>query len=459
MSDSDPSAELREAALAFDASALGELIERGTLSSADRGFAEAWIALVVGDASGAMRLAEVLEAEARRANDAARVVECAALRALAQVESGDLEEATTLARRASRMGRTEAIFEPECLAHLVLARVRRLNGFPHLATRILRSLWERTPTRFYAWLGWELWMAGARERGFLLEVGAPPLHRAAAALENLLAAADADDAGAYRAAAAELERAASSLSLIRSEARALLETNDPDATFTAEDVAAFAEGRSDDVPAALHGIITRDGAAPADETAIAYVLARPGRPARRITRLGWVLLERSTLRQLTQSRRKQGRNETIIAALALAGARGLSEAELFEMAYEFRYVPETHANSFGVALHRARKYVEPLAVIHHASGRLVLEAHEPFVVPDPRCKKPIKDKLLCAVADQRGASPGDIAKAVGVSLRVAQAALAGLSAEGGCVARKSGRELVYEVEDTTFSEPTQLRSR
>ncbi len=454
----DEHAALRDAVLAFDATRLEELSASGRCSEPRRRFAAAWAAIVAGDAAGAAAEAEALEARGRRDGDAALVIECAALRALAEATGGDLAEATALARRASRMGRTEAIFEPECLAHLVLARIRRLTGYPHLATRILRSLWARTPSRFYGWLSWELWMAGAREEGFLLPGSRLPFHRAAAALYALLDAADEGSAAGYREAAAALEAAAAELPLFTDEVRALLDANDRARAPQARDVADWCAGRAHDAPAALHGVLTREGAAPADESAIAYVHAAPGARARRITRLGWALVESSGVHALPQSRRKQGRNETIAAALALAGPEGLHEATLFEMAYEFRYIPETHGSSFGVAMHRARKYVGDAGVIHHEAARVWLELRAPVLIPDPRCKKPLQDRLLCAIADQRGASPRDIAQAVGVSLRIAQATLASLSADGSCVARKQGRELVYEVEDTTFSEPTRLRN-
>lgn len=449
---------LRDAAFAFDASRLAELVSSGGLSEERRAQAAAWRRLVTGEWEGARDDAEALENLARKSGDAALVVECAALRALAQTQAGDLEEAKTLARRASRMGRTEAIFEPECTAHLVLARVRRLTGYPHLATRILRTLWDRTPSRFYGWLSWELWMAGAREEGFLLPGSALAFHRAADALHRLLSAADAGDAEGYREAADRLEVAVAELPPFAAEVRALLDANDPARAEAAADVEAWCRGRVDEAPSALHGVVTRDGAAPEDESAIAYVHAVPGGSARRITRLGWTLIDRSATTALPQSRRKQGRNETIVAALALAGPEGLPEAELFETAYEFAYVPETHGSSFGVALHRARKYADGVARIHHEASRVTLEVDRPVLIPDPRCKKPLSDKLLCAIADHRGASPRDIAQAVGVSLRIAQSTLASLSAEGSCVAKKKGRELVYEVEDTTFSEPTRLRN-
>ncbi len=157
---------------------------------------------------------------------------------------------------------------------------------------------------------------------------------------------------------------------------------------------------------------------------------------------------------LPQGRRKQGRNETLISALALAGPEGLSEEAAFGEVYEFAYQAEMHRGVFGVCVHRARDYLGDAGTIEHGAGRVQLALAAPILVPDPRCAKPMQDRLLRAIASHGGATAQDVAKAVGVSLRVAQQALADLSADGACLATKDGRKVRYAVEDTTFSEPT-----
>src|SRR4029453_533046 len=104
-----------------------------------------------------------LESDAYKAQHAPLVIEAASLRALALSGSGNLEEATRISRRASRMARTESIPQQEYFANLVLARLRRLNGQTHLATRILQSLLRMASPLWRPWLGWELVMAGAEE--------------------------------------------------------------------------------------------------------------------------------------------------------------------------------------------------------------------------------------------------------------------------------------------------------
>jgi hypothetical protein len=165
-------------------------------------------------------------------------------------------------------------------------------------------------------------------------------------------------------------------------------------------------------------------------------------------------VDREGVGVLPQGRRKQGRNETLVSALALAGPSGLSEEEAFGEVYEFAYQAEMHRGVFGVCVHRAREYLGAAGAIEHGAGRVMLALDAPILVPDPRCTKPMQDRLLRAIASRGGATAQDVAKAVGVSLRVAQQALADLSADGACLATKEGRKVRYAVEDTTFSEPT-----
>jgi hypothetical protein len=224
-------------------------------------------------------------------------------------------------------------------------------------------------------------------------------------------------------------------------------------------VVAWCAGATGASPAHLHGLLTRVGSAPADESAIAYVIAHPEGIRRRIPRLAWAFAQApddGAVAVLPQGRRKQGRVETLVSALALAGDRGMEEAECFADVYEFAYEPEVHKNIFHVLVHRARDYLGDAGTVEVSSGRVHLALARPVLVPDPRCTKPMQDRLLRAVAEQRGATAKDIAHAVGISLRLAQSALQELSADGACLAQRDGRVVRYVVEDTTFSEPTRV---
>jgi hypothetical protein len=440
-------------ALTFDRRAL-ELLGR-TAEGPTGDWVRAFDAFLAGDAARAATEAEAVEREAARARDPVMVIEAAALRAAATAAAGDLETATALARRASRMARTEAIPEQEYAAHLVLSRIRRLNGHPHLATRILTSIARVAPQRYQAWLAWELLAAGAFDaaRESLARAASDPAGRAARALSEVLFAAEAGDRAAFIAAVDALTEAVP-WPVFRDEATAILDATDGTRAPRDPDVAAWCFGTTSDSPPALHGVLTRPGSAPAAESAIAYVLAHPGGGRRRLPRLGFGLVDLRGASVLPQGRRKQGRNETLIAALALAGPEGLDEAEAFGEVYDFAYEPEMHRGVFGVCVHRAREYLGDAGIIAHGHGRLTLVLHAPLIVPDPRCVKPMQDRLLRAIASRGGATAQDVAKAVGVSLRVAQQALADLSADGSCLATKEGRKVRYAVEDTTFSEPT-----
>jgi len=439
-------------ALAFDRAALGATAGAAAGPIAD--WAHAFDAFLAGDAEGAISRAEAVEGDASRAGDPVMVIEAAALRACATAASGDLGTATSLARRASRMARTEAIPEQEYSAHLVLARMRRLTGHPHLATRILTSLARVAPSRYQAWLAWELLTSGAFDaaREALGRCAPGPAGDAATVLGRVLFAAEDGDASAFASAARDISLLP--WPVFRAEADAIVDACDPQRTPADPAVEAWCAGATSDSPASLHGILTRPGSAPANESAIAYVIARPDGRRRRIPRLGWGLVDLEGVGVLPQGRRKQGRNETLVSALALRGPDGLSESEAFDEVYEFAYEPEMHRGVFGVCVHRAREWLGASATIEHGGGRVILELRAPLLIPDPRCAKPMQDRLLRAIASRGGATAQDVAKAVGVSLRVAQQALADLSADGACLATKEGRKVRYAVEDTTFSEPT-----
>ncbi|MCA9603010.1 MAG: hypothetical protein KC417_13345, partial [Myxococcales bacterium] len=83
-----------------------------------------------------------------------------AMRAYAALVAGNLTAARAIARRASRMSRTEALPQYEYLANTILASVRRRTGNPHLATRILMALAKLAPATWQPWLAWELAWSG-----------------------------------------------------------------------------------------------------------------------------------------------------------------------------------------------------------------------------------------------------------------------------------------------------------
>ena len=121
-----------------------------------------WAEVIRGESSSVDTRLESLRTEAVDAQAAVLAVEATALRSLAALNDGNIPVATERARRASRMARTEAIPRAELLAHLVLARLRRISGKPHLAARILSSLIEFAAPPWHPWMLWELTLSGGQ---------------------------------------------------------------------------------------------------------------------------------------------------------------------------------------------------------------------------------------------------------------------------------------------------------
>lgn len=406
-------------------------------------WAEAWAALREGAPEASAERAANVERFAMERGEAGLLIEAACLRALAEASCGRLEAATHHARRASRMARTESIPTQEVSAAMVLARMRRLAGFPHLAKRILRSVERYASPRFRAWLNWERVVSGVRLEG----TASGPLSRASVMLEQAFDAVARGEA--MPALDVPIERPLfEELAAIRVACTGEVEAG------TSHELEAWVRGRVDAIPALIHGLLSRPGEELVDACA---VVADPGRPGRRVASLasGVHMHGRAVL---PRTRRKDGRRESMVAMLALA-AEPVSEGALFTRVYGFAYHAGRHAGPLGVALHRARKYVAPAGRIEQRDGAVRLLLERGLVVPDPRSRSSPHDRLLCALADGGSSSAKELAEAVGRSRRWIQQSLAELVADGACASERRGRAVVYSVEDTTFLEPTFARTR
>ena len=401
---------------------------------------------LLGRTDEALREAAATRAQAITASSPAVVCDAASVRALATATLGDLVGATELARRASMMSRTEALREQETLANLVLARVRRLTGRPFLATRILGALARFSSPAWRPWIDWEHAMASGA----------------------LTAAASDDDAAASLARALDLARAGDrpgfegaldrSLSRARGLAGHVADLHavrialDPDADAGPLDgpLARFRAGLDHEVPFGLLGLT----ASLDQDDAAVFVLARPGRAGARLLGPGAPLAEAAGALRLQQTQRRQGRTDTALAVLALAGPDGLSDDQLFRAAYGFAFSHNIHGGVLDVLLHRARAHLGDAGGITRSRGVLTLALARPLLLVDPRGAPHDDDRVLQLVARCGRMSAKDTSQQLGLPLRSAQAALEALVATGACTRERNGRAIEYRVDDTTFQEPT-----
>jgi hypothetical protein len=414
----------------------------------------AWLALLGGTPLTVMHGGDPTPTTAGR--DASLLVELTALRALAALHTGDVETALRSARRASRMGRTESLPQAEYLAGLVLARSRRLAGHAHLATGILAALARVAPQPWHAWIQWELILAGALPDAQRLAErasnSASSSERAADGLARVVESALAGDRDALDRAVSETSRAVSGCEFARTDLLVLHAALDPFAPDPPDgDVARWRRGETSLVPASVRGLATLSTASVASAT-VAYVAVLVDRPARRVIASGAPLLEGAV--RLYPPKGNPGRVERALAALALAGRKGLATPELFRRVYGFQHAPDVHRGIFDVLLHRARARVRGLAEIEREGDRLRLKGKQPFLVPDPRSVQPLEEFMLRLVARSGGASAKEAAEALNVPLRTVHRALQRLVSEGACQRARAGRTVVYRIEDTTFQEPT-----
>jgi hypothetical protein len=443
-------AVLRDRLLACDTSGLeriARVLEQGDAEPLWAIAARGWAKIAKGDLGGVDDGAEKALREATRERNAPLVIELETLRAMTAIEERRLEQATQLARRASRMARTEALPQQEYLAHLVLARVRRQNGHAHLATRIGRALARFAPPRYHRAIEWELRMAGARfaDDDPYAVLG----DRGLAAWELARAAARGDRAG-YETARRELADAAGSFAPYMREARALDLCLDPLTSPARDDeVRAWAAGELSRIPFGLGGVAL----AIDDPSGELSWVVRGERGVRRILAPGLGLADHA--HRVEPGKRRQGRLETALAMLVLADREGLEERAFFRELYGFDYEASVHEGVYRVLVHRLRAELPPRAELLRDAGRIALVLDEPIAVPDPRTAPPIGERALRVIAAHPGATAKDLAELAAIPLRTLQSELQHLVNEGACNAERSGRQISYFVEDTTFSEPTQ----
>lgn len=389
-----------------------------------------------GEGPGDAELADAART-ARERGEAGLVCDFTSVRALRAARHQDLDGATELARTATRMARTEALRASECFANVVLARVRRLQGEPHRAMRILRALLGYAPAPFHEWIEWELALT-APASSFVTE--------SASALASLFRAVGAGDhQSCARIAAHILKRSgpaglhAQDLAVVGVAAGLELapEMRPPKAT-------AWQRGEGTGLPWGLSGL--------SESPQPVYVLVRPDRPGSRLLDLGLPLTGHAE--RLPPTPGPSNRPDSLLAALGLVGPRGEDDARLFEAVYGFPFVPATHQGVLDVLVHRARARLGELGRIERIPEGYALLVPASLCVHDTRSQPRDDDRVLRLVAARGTLTAREAAGALGVSLRKAQQVLDSLAGSGACMQIRAGRHFEYRVEDTTFQEPT-----
>lgn len=391
------------------------------LAPADRGWICAWRDALLGVAEPD-ELAQ-LRAAARKDQRPDLVVELTCFEALALAERGEFQEALAAARRAARMALTEAIVEPALLAGVVLARVRRLVGDPHLGAHILGSLERMANPRWHDWLSAEQHLV----------VGSLASQRFAAAKSRPVPWFETATSG----------KTSVCPGLLAPDVAALSELCAGHAV--SPDLQAFASGTSHVIPRGLHGL------AAASMGDVAWIHWTPNGSTRFLSP---GLRGRGPVARLEPTARAS-RSDTFLASIALA-SKSQPEEALFHMVFGFDYVAELHASTWRLALHRANKRLGSLGEVVRIESGLSLRSPGPFLLADPRCSVGVEDRVLLHVASGKENSARAISEALGVSLRSAQGALESLVKEGLCKRSREGNAVAYAIEDTTFHEPTQL---
>ena len=463
------------AVLAFDDNALQELTRRTNpadgselVGSAGPGdgsrfpqqlpagawLAPLWLALMRGEASRIEADLERSFAHASLARESGGVVEVTALRALVALSVGKRADGVAFARRAALMARTEQLPEAELLANLVLARVRRHTGKPHLAVRIAEAVARRAPDSMDGWVNWERLLAGGIGADAPLRLGPSPAARAVWAGRDLMIAAREGVRPAFECAAEQLCQATAGFHDMRDEANTLIGLLD----FERDAEAALAPFKAGDADELNHGLFAAGVPSAEAEPAIRIVAAaRPGERGKRISCDGLGLFGPCRLLSADDGlRRIHGRTDAGLAVLVLWGELPLAEEEFFRRVYGFAYSRRAHRGVLDVLVLRMRKRVGASGNVMRAEGSLWLELKESIAVSDPRCSPPAAARILSALARQPRATAEAIAARLGITVRGAQMALRELVADGACSTRRRGRHLEYQLEDTTFSEPTDL---
>lgn len=429
--------------LELDVVAARRVTERLELLKSPR--AQAWAKLarghlfaLAGDGGNALRLATEVYVGASEAGAPALVVEAILLRSAAHMADGAVDSAVADARRASRMAQTEHLWLTHYATCLLLARLRRLSGRPHLAGLIVTQCLAVTSSIFHAWLRWEhLFACGEDLPPEFVGGQESVLTRASGYVSRCLQDGRVSEEmrGALRTLIAESGPHRSDVDALMS---VLSPTHEPAGP---PELLAWRGGLETTPPACLSGLVTLRPDAPT-----VVVAASPHHPSRRI--LSHAVPE-AFVRVGTHGGRA-ARPEALASALALAGPEGEELGEVFLRVYGFPFRKTLHEPSYKVVRHHTRTMLKGVAEMWTRDERVGLIVEQPFVIEDPRCVESLPGAMLRFLAVGRELGTKDLARELEVSIRSVQRAIRELTSDGACVEVKEGRKVYYSVEDTTF---------
>ena len=377
----------------------------------------AWLSWARGNSNPDGSL-ESAERVARSQQDAALTMEATVLQSLFQDTDG-----LRLARRASRMARTEGMPQPQYLANLALARHRRLERRAYLSVHILRALLSVAPRPWWPWMHWELVLAGGEMSG---ELTKPALQ-----LRGLVQSAIRRDRKAVLAAAngdapSSVVHVASTYTTVarlllghdaRCEGLTAIASFHPDRRLASEPIWVVAGGRS---------------------------------PCRMLS-LGLVFEEDVDV--LPVGRRRRGRTDAGLCELLMNGPQ--AEGDYFRTLYGFDYETELHRGTRDMLYHRMRERLGSAGTLTRSEGQISVTLHRKVAVPDPRWTPGQESAILAILVELGPATPREVSDALSLPLRTAQHMLRLLADDGVCRLCRDGRQLRYQVYDTTFVKPTQ----
>ncbi len=422
-----------------------------------------WADILRGHPGDVERRCHALHKRAALAQSASTVIEATLQRALGAMAIGDSDAAVAHARRGSRMSRAEGLVAQEWLAHLVLARVRRAAGKPHLAAHILGALVPAVTSPWLGWLCWELVLAGRMDTALTLTSslgthGADDqAARAALHALDLLAAARQGDRARFDVAKADLSTALGGFVAIFDEATTLIGALDPRLPSTPL-LSPWRHGKTLSVPLGLQGLPPWPEETNGPQTAsrvdhaLAFVAVEPGLPGRRVLRPGTALLDGGPEAEKEYGSRRAGqRTDVGLAVLALSGPAGMNTEEFFQLLWGFTFVPQLHQGALDAIAFTMRKLIDGRAELVRGKGHIALQVLRPLVLADPRCVRSTAEHVLQLLVRHGVIGAVDGAQSLGVSLRTIQMALKQLAADGVCRVERDGREIRYRVIDTTFT--------